>query len=421
MARISNGIAPPWVYPNAAIDLDFCKKRYWGGYVDEKSLSMDNGSFIGDGGAYIGLVPYTLQRNGVLKKGSDSQNRITDLGFYQERGTTNRALWSRDMTNAAWVAVTVTASKNQPAADDSVAANTASSITASGVNGTILQVVTLASGSVIYSAWIKRLVGTGTLSMTCDGSTYTDVTSRINSNTYTLVQIPIQTVTNPTFGFKIGTSADSFAVDFNQAETGTFVLATSKASTPLVTTAVAVSRGNQTGYWAISGGIANGNNGQSICYNILGNGGAFALLTSWTGDVTTSIPNGPFMIASDFTSPVAWSGGIGTGCGVSGTLTANVATNGLLNWNKSCGRITGKGAQWCLNAGALTANATGAANLPSVITTGTHFNILQNGSGIGSDAPVNGFVGRVTFWNKEITDGQMIEYTRLTSEIDPYP
>lgn len=416
---LSRNRSPSWVYPGSKFDLDFRNKRYWGGYADEKSVTEDKGSLLTDGGGYSSTC-YTPQRNGILfVGGASSQNRITDLGYYQERGATNQALWARDMTNVAWVAVNVTAAKNQPGADNLSTANTASSITASAINGTILQTITLTSRSFIYSAYIKRLVGSGTISMTLDGTTYTDITSQINSMSYVLVQVALQTIANPIIGFKIAVSGDSIAVDFNQCESGTQIQATSKATTPLPTTTVAISRSNQTGYLSNGVSISTGNSGQAIVTNVFSTGGPFSMLMSWTGDVTTGTPNGPAMLATDFTAPSLWRGGIGIGFGISGTLTANTGTNGLGNWNKSCGRTNGKGTQFCLNGGSLSANIGGTANLPNVNIGGTHFNIGQNGAGT-ADLPLNGAIGRVTFWDREITDGQMIEYTRLSNPYDPY-
>ena len=94
-------------------------------------------------------------------------NSPLGLGIWEAR--TNVALWNRDLTNAAWTASNVTAAKNQTGVDG--VANSASSITATAGNGTILQAITLASSAGFQTAYVKRLVGTGTIYMTMDGGT----------------------------------------------------------------------------------------------------------------------------------------------------------------------------------------------------------------------------------------------------------
>src|ERR1700677_820211 len=104
--------------------------------------------------------------------------------------------------------------KNQAGAD--LAASSATSLTASASNGTCLQSVTQTSAACVFSAYVKRLSGSGAISMTTDGgTTWTAITSQINTSGYKLVYIT-ETVTNPNFGFKIATNGDAIAVDFCQ-------------------------------------------------------------------------------------------------------------------------------------------------------------------------------------------------------------
>lgn len=136
-------------------------------------------------------------------------------GYLHELGATNVCLRNRDLTNASWVKTNCTAAKDQTGADGT--ASGASRITATSANGTCLQTITLASSVRRHSAYIKRLVGTGTIEMTTDnGSTWTAV---VPTAAWLPYEIPGQTVTNPVCGFRIGTSGDSIAVDFVQNET----------------------------------------------------------------------------------------------------------------------------------------------------------------------------------------------------------
>lgn len=158
-------------------------------------------------------------------------------GLLVEPAATNVLLNTRDKTNASWVkGATMTAAKDQTGIDGS--ANTASSLTGGAVTATntCLQTVVLASSSRVYSAYVKRLVGTGTIEMTTDGGTsWVVVTSQISAS-WARVSIPAQTVTNPSSGFRITTSGDKIAVDYDQNETGVLT------SPTVAPTAAAVTR-----------------------------------------------------------------------------------------------------------------------------------------------------------------------------------
>lgn len=116
-------------------------------------------------------------------------------------------------------------------------ANSCTTLTAAANDATILQQFTLASAARSFSAYMKRKTGTGTISITRDGgSNWTDVTSQINSSTFTRVSILNTSVTNPNCGFKFGTSGDEIIVDCCQDEAGANV------STPIITTTATVTR-----------------------------------------------------------------------------------------------------------------------------------------------------------------------------------
>lgn len=176
---------------------------------------------------------YAETTAGLLVPFGPDTLRVTDKGLPVEEARTNVVLWSRDLTNAAWTKSNVTAALDQVGADG-VAAS-ATSLTATAGNGTVLQAITLGSSARFQSAYVKRLTGTGTINMTMDnGSTWTAITV---TSSYTRLTIPTQTLANPTVGFRIVTSGDAIAVDFAQNEnTG------AAASSPIPTTTVAVTR-----------------------------------------------------------------------------------------------------------------------------------------------------------------------------------
>ena len=164
---------------------------------------------------------------------------LTARGLLAEEPRTNVVLWNRDLTNAAWtLGVTMTRAKDQTGIDG--VANSASSITGGAVSATntILQAITLASSARLQSAYVKRLVGSGTVNMTTDGgATWTAITVTAS---WTKVTIPVQTLANPSVGFQITTNADSIAVDMTQNETGTFPTSSIPTTTASVTRAAEV-------------------------------------------------------------------------------------------------------------------------------------------------------------------------------------
>jgi hypothetical protein len=98
----------------------------------------------------------------------------------------------------------------------------------------VLQAITSASNSRIFSAFVRRRTGTGTVEITQDnGSTWTAITLTTSFQRFTT---SAQTLTNPTVGFRIVTSGDEIDVDFCQAETGAV------ATSPIVTAGSTVAR-----------------------------------------------------------------------------------------------------------------------------------------------------------------------------------
>jgi hypothetical protein len=214
------GAVPSWVLNGAKIDLDLANNRYYGG-TPASLLSVSRAS-----------TGYAKDSAGNLVAFGVNTLRRTDLGLLVEEARTNVVLWCRDQTNAAWTKSNITAALDQIGADGS--ANSATSLTATAGNGTVLQAITLGSSARFQSAFVKRLVGTGNIQMTMDnGATWTNITTTAS---YQQLSIPSQTLANPTVGFRIVTNGDSIAVDFVMNEGGTF------QTSPILTTTVAATR-----------------------------------------------------------------------------------------------------------------------------------------------------------------------------------
>lgn len=162
------------------------------------------------------------------------------LGLLIEGSGTNLLLHSRDHTNAAWVKTTMTAAKDEIGVDG--VTNSASSLLATAINALSLQTVVIAASSRVLSFDIKRLIGSGTIELTQDGATFTNVTSQINSTTYTRVLL-IASQLNPILGIRLGTSGDKIAVDFGQFENA---LITSRIPTTTATVTRALDSASRT-------------------------------------------------------------------------------------------------------------------------------------------------------------------------------
>lgn len=140
------------------------------------------------------------------------------FGYFSEPAATNLVRYSRDMTQANWVSTNATTALTQKGIDG--ATNSASLLTATAANATVLQTITQAATSSTYSVYVKRVSGSGTISI-AQGAMTSDITSLINSSTWTRVYLNAS-VLDPAVGFNIATSGDAIAVDGNQFEVGIY-------------------------------------------------------------------------------------------------------------------------------------------------------------------------------------------------------
>jgi lysophospholipase L1-like esterase len=133
---------------------------------------------------------------------------------------TARGVNRRDLTNASWTKTNGTAALDQTGIDGG--SNSASSFTATSANATCLQAVSDATSRTrTIAVFLKRLTGTGAVSLTVDGgTTYTDVTTQVVSGAWNEVLASQITVSNPTFGIKLATSGDAVAWDVGRVVDG---------------------------------------------------------------------------------------------------------------------------------------------------------------------------------------------------------
>lgn len=158
-------------------------------------------------------------------------------GLFIEPGATNKLLWNRDLTNPVWVQVTATVAKDQTGIDG--VSNSASSFLALGANSTICQTITQAASNGTFSAYLKRLSGTGNIAISQDGgATYATVTL---TSSWKRFQHANQSTLNPGMCIRIATSADQIAVDYAQYENYTNT-GLSFVTSPILTTSAPASR-----------------------------------------------------------------------------------------------------------------------------------------------------------------------------------
>ena len=238
--------------------------------------------------ATTGAGDFTVTRNTEARRFTSAgliesvASGIPRLDYYTSGGTagcpallvepagTNLALHSRDLTNAVWSGTNVTTAKNAVGADG--VASGATRLTATAASGTVLQALSHASQSRVFSAYVRRVTGTGAIQMTTNnGTNWTTVTI---SSLYTQVACAAQTVASGTIGFRMAVSGDVIEVDFTQGEVGPV------ATSPIVNGAASGSRSADviSVSGAVSGSIGQtegvlyieceSNNGEDDVFNI---------------------------------------------------------------------------------------------------------------------------------------------------------
>ena len=250
-------------------------------------------------------------------------------------------------------------------------ANTATTLTATAADATILQPITLASAARCASAYVKRRTGTGTISFTQDGgSTWTDITAQINSSTWSRVQIT-STLANPSTGFKISTSGDEIDVDCVQNEAGAV------ATSPIVTTTATVTR-----------------NAESLSYQTASNID-FAVGTLY-GEIQTNIG-----VATRY---IAWIGTSYSGL-IDTALTSWRAYDGTTIANKTgLSNVSSAKRKRVVSWGGAGLTSTGDGLAPETVAFDGSFG---DGATIAIGTNANGYIGSVAIYNYQMTDAQL--------------
>jgi hypothetical protein len=144
--------------------------------------------------------------------------RAADVAsFTGNAAWTNLCLQSETFSSATWVKDNTTVAANAYA--DPYGVMTADGLSATAGNGTLIQSITSASATRVFSIWLKRIVGTGAVALTIDeGSTWTTVTITTDWHRYAITNAGIS---NPKVGIRLATNANVIAIWGAQLENGT--------------------------------------------------------------------------------------------------------------------------------------------------------------------------------------------------------
>lgn len=150
------------------------------------------------------------------------------LGWLIEESRTNLLLHARDLSAAPWTRANLTAPRSATGADG--AAASAPTLTATLAGGAVFQPVSAASASYTLSVDLRRVAGTGAVSLTLDGGTswFAVDAAALRGDRYSRVSLT-QTLANPVPGLKLAVAGDAVAADYWQLEAGAF--ATSRIPT----------------------------------------------------------------------------------------------------------------------------------------------------------------------------------------------
>ncbi len=136
------------------------------------------------------------------------------VGYYMVQNA-NQALYSQLFSNAAWTKTNITLTATQT---DPSAGTEAFTLTAGAANATMLQSVAL-TGTLnrTFSIYLKRKTGTGNISITVDGSTYSVETT---TGAWARFDTTLTASGTVTCGIKIATSGDEVYAAWAQLEDG---------------------------------------------------------------------------------------------------------------------------------------------------------------------------------------------------------
>jgi len=141
--------------------------------------------------------------------------KSTTNAWYLEQSL-NHLVWTQKFDETEWETLNATVTVGQT---DPLAGTTAATVTATAADATLLQPVALIGGLLTrtFSVYLKRITGTGAISLTVDGVTFAAVTI---TGSFVRYDVSLAAKGDVTAGIKIATSGDAVDVAFAQLEDG---------------------------------------------------------------------------------------------------------------------------------------------------------------------------------------------------------
>ncbi len=254
---------------------------------------------------YITVVPTNRPRISTPPSGAGP-------GLLVEGANTTLALQTRDLSNASWTKSSMTCTKN--ATGVNAVASSASTCTATGANGTVLQTITTAAATRTTTFTIKGVTLTGAVYLTRDNDSTRATLDSSNCfaqgskvatapNTSAFVRCYVaSSVLNPTVGLKIQNSGDSIVVDMANDTDSAFPVSEIIATTTSATRASElnnITTPTPTGFDPAVGcagavvSMARGYTGGSRPVSLSGNAGALGV----TSDTQFNMFDGSLSVA----------------------------------------------------------------------------------------------------------------------------
>jgi hypothetical protein len=258
-------------------------------------------------------------------------------------------------------------------------------LTATANDATLLQLLTAPTGSRTTSAYIKRISGSGTVSLTRNGGTnWTDITASLVVDTWVPVEVVSDVGANPTVGLKMGTSGDVIEVDCCQDENGAW------RTSPILTTTAAVTRNADVLSYTSAFDVAQGTMACSLSTaSALASSDIFAV----TGD--SSSARLLYFLGSLAKTAARAYDGVNVASVTVSDITGDALRKRASRWGADL-RLAGDGV---LGASTAFDGSMGVA--------GT----LNIGCGATGLSQLSGNIGEVHIWTSALTDAQMRQVT----------
>lgn len=258
--------------------------------------------------------------------------------------------------------------------------------TATAALATALQATVLASVAYTFGTYIKRVTGTGAVSITLDGGTTWTVVTGLTS-VYQYYSIT-QTVLNPSVGFKVDVLGDAIDIEMSALEAAAFGTTGTSTAAATVTRAVESATMPVAGFLSPSAGTLVG----TFMVRQTGTAVNQGMIRIDDGSNVNRVQLFVTLGSNTVSSRVITGGVVVLGATAAGTVTAGVAFKAAIAWQEN-----NFGA--CLNGGAVNESLSGLA--PPGLST-----IRLGRSGISAEL-LNGEVGSVTYYPRRLSNAEL--------------